>query len=130
MPTTIRQRAHRQRVMAALDDWAGVRSDAWIGSRLGLSARTVANWRWRLHVRRIDRWGWYTTGQAARLTGLSPGTLATMARSGRIRARRLVAGHGYRRGWWLLDPRDVERISRERQPAIWQAWKAGQPWNR
>ena len=123
------QCAHRQRVMDALGTWAGVRSDAWIGEHLGLAARTVANWRWRLRIRRIDRWGWYTTGQAARVTGLSAGTLATMARDGRIRARRLAAGHGYRRGWWMLDPEDVERISRERYPELWNRWDAGQPWN-
>lgn len=117
------QRAHRARVEALLADKAGIWTDASIGRHLGLSPRTIENWRCRLRFRRTSRWGWYTTGQVARLTGLSEVTVRRMIHRGQLRARRLVAGNGYRRGWWMVAAEDAERLLRERRPEVWEGWR-------
>ena len=46
---------------------------------------------------------WLSTGQVAKVLGVSRVTAIAMAESGRVRAVRTAAG-------WLYDPEDVDRI--------------------
>lgn len=120
------QRLHRSRVEEALLRWGAHYSDAEIGRRLGLSPRTVENWRLRLGIWWTQQRGWYTTGEAARVTGLSSHMLARMARTGRIRARQ----RGGRSHWWALHPEDVERLTHHHNPALMQRWEGHHRWSR
>lgn len=121
------ERWHRRRaeIVEAFDRWGWRYSDAEIARRLGIAPRTIENWRWRLGIWHTRRTSWYTTGEAARVTGLSPQWLSRLARTGRIQARQ----RGGRRHWWLIAPEDVERLAREHNPALMRRWEERQ-WNR
>ncbi len=112
---------HRARVEEALSRWGSTRTDVWIGNRLGLSPRTVANWRLRLGIWKT-RTSWYTTGEAARVTGLSPQAWSRLARTGQVRARRLKAYPRAHHAWWLIAPEEVEHLLRRRCPQTWERW--------
>lgn len=112
-------RSRRAEVEDALLQWGAHESDREIARRLGLAERSVENWRWRLGIYHTRQSGWYTTGEAARVTGLSQQRLSHLARTSRIRARQ----RGGRRHWWVIAPEDVERLVREHNPALWRRWE-------
>lgn len=81
---------------------------ATLARHLGRSPKAVEQWCWR-HGCFPTRGSWYTSGEAARRTGLSPQWLTALCRERRIRARRVPGGR-----WWLIAPEEVERLARQR----------------
>jgi hypothetical protein len=128
MGTSHAQRQRRAAAEEALSRWGATHTDGWIAQRLGLSERTVANWRLRLGYWKTKQGGWYTTGQASRVTGLSPQWLSSMAREKRIQARRVLAHERAHHAWWLIAPEEVERLCRERNPELWARWRDASRW--
>jgi hypothetical protein len=109
----------------ALSCWSARYSDAEIGRRMGVAERTVEHWRERLGVWHTQDTSWYTSGEAARVTGLRPQRLTRMARAGRIRAQQ----RGGRGCWWLFAPEDVERLALTHNPALMRRWEEHRRWS-
>jgi hypothetical protein len=115
-------------VEEALSRWGATRTDRWIARRLGIAPRTLENWRWRLRIWKTQQRGWYTTGEAALVTGYTPQWLARLAREKRIRARRVKPRRRAHHAWWLIAPEEVERLCREHNPELWRRWQAASRW--
>jgi hypothetical protein len=75
-----------------------------IARHLGRTPRAIRGWCWR-HGQNPRNQHLLTSGQAAKITGLSQQWLTEMARAGRIKARREPGGR-----WWLFSPAALERI--------------------
>lgn len=127
MGPTNTQREHRRRVEEALSRWNGTRTDAWIARQLGISERTLENWRCRLGYWKTNWRGWYTVNEAARVTGLSSDALNRMCRTGKVRARKVPKCRDRARyAWWLIAPEDVERLIQDCCPETMKRWRMGQ----
>lgn len=114
----------RARVLDVLERYGGVWSIERMAREVGIAPRTFENWIWRLRWRKTEWRGWYTTGAAAKVTGLSPQWLSKQCRAGALHCRRTRKSPRHPgRTWWLICPEDVERISRARRPELWKHWR-------
>lgn len=102
---------------AVIEAYAGRWGTKTLAKKLNMSERTVWNYYSRYHCSPRNRGGWYTTGQAARVTGLSMQWLSRLCREGKVRARRLPGS-----GWWQIHPEDVERLVARYNPVLWRRW--------
>lgn len=119
MTPTRAQREQRQRVMALLESRGGVWTIERMAQELGIAPRTMQNWIWRLRWKKTAWRGWYTTGAASQVTGLSPQWLSSQCRAGKLRCRRPPRSLRHPRySWWLIAPEDVEQLMRERRPEL------------
>lgn len=85
--------------MSFVDLHAGTLTDAQISVYLDRTPTAIRAWRWRNRIaatRTTARW--ITTGEAARLVGVSQQTITAWARHKRIPARRVPGGR-----WWLVE---------------------------
>lgn len=87
-------------ILAHLTCW----SRAAIARHLGRTPRQIKDWCWRTgqHPRNQHL---LTSGEAARLAGVSQQWLTELARADRIKARREPGGR-----WWLFDPEEVRAL--------------------
>lgn len=69
-----------------------------IAEQLGRSPRSVKGWCWR-HGQSSRNQDQLTSGDAARMLGVSCQYLTSLARTGRLKAHREPGGR-----WWLFDP--------------------------
>lgn len=88
-----------------------------LARRLGRTPKAVLRWCERNRVFPC-RGSWWTTGQAAQVTGLSPQHLSALCRQRKLRSRRVPGGR-----WWLIAPEEVERLIQRYNPALWQRWR-------
>lgn len=85
--------------MSFVDLHVGTLTDAQIGAYLGRTPKAVRQWRERNHIaptRTTARW--MTSGEAARMLGVSQQTVTRWCRTKQIPARRVPGGR-----WWLVD---------------------------
>lgn len=126
MASTRTHKRRRREVQEVIETYAGIRSIAWLAKQLELSPRSVQNWIWKLHFRKTDHRGWYTTGQAAQVTGYSPQWMSQCCREGKLRCRRPPRSLRHPNySWWLVAPEEVERLSKERKPELWDQIRRG-----
>ena len=87
-------------------------SDAAIARRIGKSPRAVYNWRMRHHVYPTKR-HLITSGEAARILGVTQQWIVKLAKARKLHARRtpLSFNNASGRRWWLFYPADVRRLA-------------------